>query len=698
MSAPSVCHVMSDQPAEKRGLDEAPSPEGANDAKRPKLDGSVDELNDGKDESKSGDASQVAVANGETEASAESGGPEKAPQDDKQSETNGVSTAGAAGQVPGSEAGHDAAGSASDSKDQNSGEKGQTKEEEEEDLKLTPLERAKRVAERSRVHVVPELDPPEAPPAGSELPKHQHKYATSIVKAIKRLKDAGPFLQPVDPIKQGVPQYFDYIKDPMDLGTMEKKLAANEYSTVHTFVDDFNQIVSNCIIFNGTEALISKMALSIAGSFTKQLSNMPSWDDSTKKPMAEAKQQVAPKQMRAPGVPVLRRKSAVEGRPKREIRPPRSRDVDYHPRPRNKKFAPELKFCGQLLKELQSRKHEAITFPFLLPVDPVEQGVPNYFEVIKEPMDLSTMQRKLNEGMYYNADEFEADMRLMFRNCYTFNPEGTPVNELGHKVEDFFDSRWVDKPDPAPTPPAHDTDESDYDYEYEESGITNPAIDVLESQLKTMRRQLQRLKRDALAEYHARRGRRYNRSRSISTSAPKKSSSKREVPQVITYDMKRELSEKIGTLPESKLATVINIIQESMPQLKQSGQDEIELEMDQLEPHTLRQLYAFVVLQRKDTGGSGSPATESGTGAGTPGSQDGKKKKKSKPLSEDEQNRQIEEIQNKLRQFDQVKEGVVETTPASSAAQGLPAEESSSDDDEAVAGIMSSEDSSSEEE
>lgn len=695
---------MSAQPAEKRALDEAPKSEDVNDAKRQKMDSPTDVNNAVDDTAGPENAAEGAASNGDAAKTAEKEEQTTSDKGSKQPVGNGISGAendASTRDTENASANDKHAESGQEVKPE--GEQQEAKNEQQGDgvdeSKLPPLERATRVAERSRVHAVPELDPPQTPPEGSELPKHQHKYATSIIKAIKRLKDAGPFLQPVDPIKLGVPQYFDYIKHPMDLGTMEKKLAANEYGTVHKFVDDFNQIVSNCIIFNGTEALISKMALSIAGSFTKQLSNMPSWDDSTKKPMAEAKQQAAPKQMRAPGVPMLRRKSAVEGRPKREIRPPRSRDVDYHPRPRNKKFAPELKFCGHLLKELQSRKHEAITFPFLLPVDPVEQGVPNYFEVIKEPMDLSTMQRKLNEGMYYNADEFEADMRLMFRNCYTFNPEGTPVNELGHKVEELFDSRWVDKPDPAPTPPPHDTDESDYDFEYEESGISNPAIDVLESQLKTMRRQLQRLKRDALAEYHARRGRRYNRSRSLSTSAPKKTtSSKREVPQVINYDMKRELSEKIGTLPESKLATVINIIQESMPQLKQSGQDEIELEMDQLEPHTLRQLYAFVVLQRKDTGSIGSPTSELGAGATTPGSQDGKKKKKSKPLSEDEQNRQIEEIQNKLRQFDQVKEGTADTTPASSVAPGIPAEESSSDEDEAVGGIMSSDDSSSEEE
>lgn len=49
---------------------------------------------------------------------------------------------------------------------------------------------------------------------------------------------------------------------------------------------------------------------------------------------------------------------------------------------------------------------------------------PGYFSVIKQPMDFTTMRRKLAAGQYSNYDDMEADLNLMFTNCMTYNPEG----------------------------------------------------------------------------------------------------------------------------------------------------------------------------------------------------------------------------------------------------------------------------------
>ena len=34
-------------------------------------------------------------------------------------------------------------------------------------------------------------------------------------------------------------------------------------------------------------------------------------------------------------------------------------------------------------------------------VDPVKLGLPDYFDVIKQPMDLGTIKRRLEQGTYY---------------------------------------------------------------------------------------------------------------------------------------------------------------------------------------------------------------------------------------------------------------------------------------------------------
>lgn len=616
---------------------------------------------------------------------------------------------------------------------------------------LSALEIAQQAAERARIPMLPELDPNELPPPGTGLPKHQHKYALSAIRAIKRLKDAAPFLVPVDPDRQGVPHYFDYIKQPMDLGTMETKLVDGKCDSIKSIVDDFNLVVSNCIVFNGEHALISKMALSIAQSFKKQLSNMPTFD-ATRKGSQAAAAAAAPSTASASpaatpghsaavngdedaimhddhvgkrsstttsivgpnGLPTIRRKSTIDGRPKREVRPPRQHGYvgsgTGEGRPRNKKYASELRFAGQILREMQGRKLEAVSFPFLQPVDPIEQGVPHYFNIIKEPMDLSTIQKKLNEGIYYNGDEFESDIRLMFRNSFTFNPEGTPVNVMGHKLEAYFDSRWIERPIPG-AHAAEDSDASDVDDDYAESGMVNPAIDVLEEQLKLIKKQLKRLKKEALAEYFKRGNRRAGgskRQRPSNGGAGTSGHSAKPLPTEMTYEMKRELRDKIDRLPEKKIRTVLAIIQESMPDLGNNGQDEIELEVDSLDTRTLLRLYSYAVLGRRDEPGSGAGGA-GGSTAGSPGavsathadleSTSASGKRRSKPLSEEEHVRKIAEIESKIKEFDNVRGSSPSTTlPHASADSGtLPANanaDSESSDDE----HLDSDDSSSEEE
>ena len=44
--------------------------------------------------------------------------------------------------------------------------------------------------------------------------------------------------------------YFDVIKNPMDLSTVLKKLEAREYYSAQEAIDDYNQIWQNCFTYN----------------------------------------------------------------------------------------------------------------------------------------------------------------------------------------------------------------------------------------------------------------------------------------------------------------------------------------------------------------------------------------------------------------------------------------------------------------
>jgi bromodomain-containing factor 1 len=81
-------------------------------------------------------------------------------------------------------------------------------------------------------------------------------------------------------------------------------------------------------------------------------------------------------------------------------------------------------------------------------------------------MDMSTMRKKLDAGEYPNATKFFEDFKLMIRNCFVFNPSGTPVNQAGIDLQRLFDEKWKHLP---PLQDAGDDEDEEYeDEEYED--------------------------------------------------------------------------------------------------------------------------------------------------------------------------------------------------------------------------------------
>lgn len=52
----------------------------------------------------------------------------------------------------------------------------------------------------------------------------------------------------------------------------------------------------------------------------------------------------------------------------------------------------QLRWCARLVREMLSKKHVAYAWPFYKPVDAKALGLHDYHEIIKHPMDLSTIK------------------------------------------------------------------------------------------------------------------------------------------------------------------------------------------------------------------------------------------------------------------------------------------------------------------
>ncbi|XP_035246633.1 bromodomain-containing protein 3-like isoform X5 [Anguilla anguilla] len=113
-----------------------------------------------------------------------------------------------------------------------------------------------------------------------------------------------------------------------------------------------------------------------------------------------------------------------------------------------------MRYCDSILREMLSKKHAAYAWPFYKPVDADALQLHDYHEIIKHPMDLSTVKKKMDERQYLDAQGFAADVRLMFSNCYKYNPPDHEVVAMARKLQDVFEMRFAKMPDePAEASP-----------------------------------------------------------------------------------------------------------------------------------------------------------------------------------------------------------------------------------------------------
>jgi histone acetyltransferase len=82
---------------------------------------------------------------------------------------------------------------------------------------------------------------------------------------------------------------------------------------------------------------------------------------------------------------------------------------------------------------LESALSNGSSWPFREPVD--VSLAPDYYEVIKTPMDIATMKAKNAAGDYRSLGELRNDFRLMFDNCLFYNGEDSIYAQAADVLE-----------------------------------------------------------------------------------------------------------------------------------------------------------------------------------------------------------------------------------------------------------------------
>merc|ERR1719153_1705160 len=335
--------------------------------------------------------------------------------------------------------------------------------------------------------------------------------------------------------------------------------------------------------------------------------------------------------------------SAEEKKPARQIKRPLKEMPDTLPqhssKPKNR-MTEAMKACNEIIKEMFSKKHSAYAWPFYKPVDTEQLDLHDYKQVIKKPMDLGTVKTKMEGREYRTPAEFAIDMRLIFTNCYKYNPPEHDVVAMARKLQDVFEMRYARIPDEVTANNQggllvggfvkHDnaaTDGEDYDSEDERER----KLLQLQEQLRQMQEQMKILVEESIRS----KNRKKHKSKEGKVEKSRGKTKPKKAPKAgviesddelkttpMTYDEKRQLSLDINKLPGDKLGKVVQIIQHREPSLRDSNPDEIEIDFETLKPSTLRALEAFVTQSlrknpRKKKGEGKKEAKKEETGEGS---------------------------------------------------------------------------------
>ncbi|XP_074029140.1 bromodomain-containing protein 3 isoform X4 [Leptinotarsa decemlineata] len=486
--------------------------------------------------------------------------------------------------------------------------------------------------------VQPAVQPP--PDMPGRVTNQLQFLQKTVLKAVWKHQFAWPFQQPVDAKKLNLPDYHRIIKQPMDLGTIKKRLDNNYYLSGKECIQDFNTMFTNCYVYNKPGEDVVVMAQTLEKVFLTKVADMPKDEFVVETPTkglkgkkgrtstgpagpvssvgrgrppatvsstsatpvatttgssglplgtqapatvpgSTATTTIAPATTNSslpsqppaqpsnfhgapsivnsldsnvnPGVlpgsvvppsqpakvkkgvkrkadtttptataydyaPPLESKSAkisTRRESGRQIKKPVRPELDGHvPQPASQKLkeklSESLKACNEILMELFSKKHANYAWPFYQPVDADLLGLHDYHDIIKRPMDFGTVKQKMDNREYRTPQDFAADVRLIFTNCYKYNPSDHDVVAMARKLQDVFEVKFAKIPDEplnriggsaavstlavkSESSSSGSSSESSSDTEDSEEEKRNKQLKLLEKELTAMQEKMKKL-------------------------------------------------------------------------------------------------------------------------------------------------------------------------------------------------------------
>uniref|UniRef100_A0A8C5R4Q7 Protein polybromo-1 n=1 Tax=Leptobrachium leishanense TaxID=445787 RepID=A0A8C5R4Q7_9ANUR len=205
------------------------------------------------------------------------------------------------------------------------------------------------------------------------------------------------------PSKKKYPDYYQQIKNPVALQQIRTKLKNQEYENLDHLESDLNLMFENAKRYNVPNSAIYKRVFKL-----QQL-------------------------MQAKKKELARRDLDIEDGDSMISSAPSDAGSSKRKSKKNlKKQRMKILFNAVLeSRELGTGRRLCELFMFR----PSKKDYPDYYKIISEPMDLKTIEQNIRTEKYSGEESMMEDMKLMFRNAWHYNEEGSQVYNDAHALE-----------------------------------------------------------------------------------------------------------------------------------------------------------------------------------------------------------------------------------------------------------------------
>jgi len=107
------------------------------------------------------------------------------------------------------------------------------------------------------------------------LSKFQLSKCLEIIEKLIAWPICSPFIEMVDPERDGAPDYLEKISEPMALNEVKRKLNNNSYDSIQDWKRDVNLIWQNAKTYNGEDTLFAHMAMEASLWFNEKMNRFP---------------------------------------------------------------------------------------------------------------------------------------------------------------------------------------------------------------------------------------------------------------------------------------------------------------------------------------------------------------------------------------------------------------------------------------